>query len=274
MGTLFRYTFAKGHATGNDFIIIDDPHGMQDLSAEAVAALCDRHTGVGGDGLLRVVRAGQMAGHEFDPELWFMDYRNADGSVAEMCGNGLRLFSRYLLNDQLVQSGEFTVATRAGLKQVRVARGGLIATNLGAVGLGKEPVVITHEGRTFTGRPADVGNPHAVVFTDRDVLRQLDLSRAPVWEPADVFPTGVNVEFVHEVMPGELLMRVYERGCGETLSCGTGVVASAAAYRDRSGFDGPIQARVRGGDLVVTFEGDEVWLTGPAVIVARGEYWS
>ena len=119
MGTLFRYTFAKGHATGNDFIIIDDPHGMQDLSAEAVAALCDRHTGVGGDGLLRVVRAGQMAGHEFDPELWFMDYRNADGSVAEMCGNGLRLFSRYLLNDQLVQSGEFTVATRAGLKQVR-----------------------------------------------------------------------------------------------------------------------------------------------------------
>ncbi|VEJ58435.1 hypothetical protein [Arachnia propionica] len=150
----------------------------------------------------------------------------------------------------------------------------MIATNLGAVGLGKEPVVITHEGRTFTGRPADVGNPHAVVFTDRDVLRQLDLSRAPVWEPADVFPTGVNVEFVHEVMPGELLMRVYERGCGETLSCGTGVVASAAAYRDRSGFDGPIQVRVRGGDLVVTFEGDEVWLTGPAVIVARGEYWS
>lgn len=274
MGTLFRYTFAKGHATGNDFIIIDDPHGMQDLSAEAVAALCDRHTGVGGDGLLRVVRAGQVAGHEFDPELWFMDYRNADGSVAEICGNGLRLFARYLLNDQLVQSGEFTVATRAGLKQVRVARGGLIATNLGVVGLGEEPVTIIHEGRKFKGRPVDVGNPHAVVFTDRDVIGQLDLSRAPAWEPAEAFPAGVNVEFVHEVKPGELLMRVYERGCGETLSCGTGVVASATAYRDRSGFDGPIQVHVRGGDLIVTFEGDEAWLTGPAVIVARGEYWS
>jgi len=271
---LFRYTFAKGHATGNDFVIIDDPHGMQDLAPDAVAALCNRHTGVGGDGLLRVVRAGQVAGHEFDPDLWFMDYRNADGSVAEMCGNGLRLFSRYLLNDQLVQSGEFTVATRAGLKQVRVARGGLIATNLGTVGLGAEPVTITHGGKAFTGRPANVGNPHSVVFTDRDVLGQLDFSQAPVWDPAEAFPAGVNIEFVHEVMPGELLMRVYERGCGETLSCGTGVVASAAAYRDRSGFDGPIQVRVRGGDLTVTFEGDEAWLTGPAVIVARGEYWS
>ena len=274
MGTLFRYTFAKGHATGNDFIIIDDPHGMQDLSAEAVAALCNRHTGVGGDGLLRVVRAGQVAGDEFDPELWFMDYRNADGSIAEMCGNGLRLFARHLLNDQLVQSGEFTVATRAGLKQVRVARGGLIATNLGVVSLGTEPVAIIHEGRKFKGRPVDVGNPHAVVFTDRDVIGQLDLSRAPAWEPAEAFPAGVNVEFVHEVKPGELLMRVHERGCGETLSCGTGVVAAATAYRDRSGFDGPIQVRVRGGDLTVSFEGDDAWLTGPAVIVARGEYWS
>lgn len=274
MGTLFRYTFAKGHATGNDFIIIDDPHGMQDLSAEAVAALCNRHTGVGGDGLLRVVRAGQVAGDEFDPELWFMDYRNADGSIAEMCGNGLRLFARHLLNDQLVQSGEFTVATRAGLKQVRVARGGLIATNLGVVSLGTEPIAITHEERMFTGRAVDVGNPHVVVFTDHDVLRRLDLSKAPSWNPTDAFPTGVNVEFVHEVSPGELLMRVHERGCGETLSCGTGVVAAATAYRDRSGFDGPIQVRVRGGDLTVSFEGDDAWLTGPAVIVARGEYWS
>ena len=266
--------FAKGHGTRNDFVLLKDRTGSAPLEPEQVRFLCDRHGGIGADGVIRAIKAAHVPGWDGDPDLWFMDYRNADGSLAEMCGNGLRLFSRYLLNDQLVQSGEFTVATRAGLKQVRVARGGLIATNLGAVGLGKEPVVITHEGRTFTGRPADVGNPHAVVFTDRDVLRQLDLSRAPVWEPADVFPTGVNVEFVHEVMPGELLMRVYERGCGETLSCGTGVVASAAAYRDRSGFDGPIQVRVRGGDLVVTFEGDEVWLTGPAVIVARGEYWS
>ena len=94
MDALFRYTFVKGHATGNDFIIIDDPHGMQELTAEVVAELCDRHTGIGADGVLRVVRAGQVPGHDFDPGLWFMDYRNSDGSLAEMCGNGLRLFSR------------------------------------------------------------------------------------------------------------------------------------------------------------------------------------
>ena len=274
MDALFRYTFVKGHATGNDFIIIDDPHGMQELTAEVVAELCDRHTGIGADGVLRVVRAGQVPGHDFDPGLWFMDYRNSDGSLAEMCGNGLRLFSRHLLNDQLVQSGEFTVATRAGLKQVRVARGGLIAVNLGEVGLGAEPITITHGVQEFAAQPADVGNPHAVVFTDQERLHQLDLTKAPSREHAGSFPPGVTIEVANEVMPGELLMRVYERGCGETLSCGTGVVASAAAYRARSGFDAPIQVHVRGGDLTVTFEGDQAWLTGPAVIVARGEYWN
>ncbi len=270
---MFRYTFAKGHATGNDFIIIDDPHGMHNLTAETVAALCNRHTGIGADGVLRVVRAAMIPDHGQDPDLWFMDYRNADGSIAEMCGNGLRLFSRHLLNDQLVQSGDFSVATRAGTKQVRVARGGMISTNLGAVKLSAEPVVIGHAGVSFQAQPADVGNPHAVVFTTRQVLADLDLTQAPSFQTAD-FPEGVNVEFIHEIAPGQLQMRVFERGVGETLSCGTGVVASAAAHRARTGVAGPIRVSVPGGDLSVSFEDDQAWLTGPAVIVARGEYWS
>ena len=274
VGTVFRYTFAKGHATGNDFIIIDDPHGMHELTPEVVAGLCDRHRGVGADGVLRVVRAGQVAGHDFDPELWFMDYRNADGSLAEMCGNGLRLFARYLLNDQFVQSSEFEVATRAGLKQVRVARGGMISANLGFVGLKGPAVRIRHEGKDYQGQPADVGNPHAVVVTDADTLANLDLTKAPTWDPLDAFPAGVNIEFIHEVAPGQVQMRVFERGCGETLSCGTGVVASAVVHRSRTGHDGPVEVSVPGGGLTVTFESDGAWLTGPAVIVARGEYWT
>ncbi len=273
MRTVFRYTFAKGHATGNDFIIIDDPHGMHDLTPETVAGLCNRHTGIGGDGVLRVVRAGQVEGHDHDPELWFMDYRNADGSLAEMCGNGLRLFARHLLNDQFVQSGEFEVVTRAGTKQVRVARGGMISANLGSVRLGGAPVQIQHEGAVFDAQPADVGNPHAVVFTDGEMLKSLDLTRSPSWEPDDAFPGGVNIEFIHEKDLGRLQMRVFERGCGETLSCGTGVVAAAAAYRARSGHDGPVEVSVPGGLLTVTFENEEAWLTGPALVVARGEYW-
>ncbi|TRY16594.1 diaminopimelate epimerase [Tessaracoccus rhinocerotis] len=269
-----RFTFLKGQATLNDFIVIEDHHGMQDLSPSFVQQLCDRRGGIGADGLLRVVRAQHVKDWQGDPELWFMDYRNSDGSVAEMCGNGLRLFARHLMNEQLVPSGRFSVATRAGVKEVRIARGGLISVDVGRPRTSPEPVTVNHGGSEWEATVVDVGNPHAVAFVDASELSALDLSRQPTWSPEATFPDGANVEFVHETEPGRISMRVHERGSGETMSCGTGVVAAAAAYQQRTGHSGQVVVTVPGGELTVDVEGAHAWLTGPAVIHMRGEYWA
>ncbi len=267
-----RNAFIKGHGTLNDFVIVDDQHGMQDLTAEIVTAMCDRRAGIGADGVLRVVRAAHVPEWDGDPDVWFMDYRNADGSIAEMCGNGLRVFARHLLEEDLVEQGSFAIATRAGLREVRVVPGGLVSVSMGEVVVGHAAVEIVHGDQRWAATPVDVGNPHAVVFLDDDARTSLDLTTAPQWEPVGAFPRGVNVEFVTERAPGQLDMRVFERGSGETMSCGTGVVASAAAHRAATGFEGAVDVHVAGGDLHVEFTEHEVWLTGPAVIVARGEF--
>lgn len=268
-----RTAFLKGHGTRNDFVIVEDQHGMQELTAETVSALCDRRSGIGADGVLRVVRAAHIPEWDGDPDLWFMDYRNADGSIAEMCGNGLRVFARYLLEQDLVDHGEFTVGTRAGLRRVRLGQGGLISVSMGVLQVGNLAVEVTHGEQRWPATVVDVGNPHAVVFVDAATRNALDLSVAPQWEPRDAFPHGTNIEFVTQREPGQLDMRVFERGSGETESCGTGVVASAAAHRAASGYDGTVEVSVKGGQLSVEFPGDEVWLTGPAVVVASGEFW-
>ncbi|HIT74901.1 MAG TPA: diaminopimelate epimerase, partial [Candidatus Avipropionibacterium avicola] len=220
------WSFAKGHGTGNDFVILLDRHAMADPTAEEVRQLCDRHRSVGGDGLLRVVRARSIEGWDGDPDLWFMDYRNADGSLAEMCGNGARVFARYLAEQDLVSGPEFDIATRAGVKRIELTSRGLVRVAMGPVRVGGE-VTIGLGGQQHRGWSAEVGNPHAVVGVDADALTGLDLSRAPQFSEQD-FADGVNVEFVTE--PGdrdEVRMRVHERGVGETLSCGTGTVAAA-----------------------------------------------
>ncbi len=274
-----RYSFLKGHGTLNDFVIMDDQHGMQDLTPEIVTALCDRRAGIGADGVLRVVRAAHIPEWDGDPDLWFMDYRNADGSIAEMCGNGLRVFALHLLEQDWVAPGDFSVATRSGLRHVKVIPGGLISVSMGNVVVedaivdGHPAVEIMYGDQRWPATPVNVGNPHAVVFLDDEARKSLDLNVAPRWEPSEAFPDGVNVEFVSERGPGDLDMRVFERGSGETMSCGTGVVASAAAHRAATGFDGPVAVHVPGGDLSVDFVDNEVWLTGPAVMVASGEFW-
>ena len=278
MSALSGHELIKGHATENDFLLLLDPDFEVALTAADVAAICDRHAGIGADGLVRVVRTAALPGAEAFaaavPEAeWFMDYYNADGSVAEMCGNGLRVFARHLINEQLVDSGSFDVATRAGVKHVEVARHGLISTDIGRVALHDDAVTIRSGDREWRATKVDVGNPHAVVFVETGVLDALDLHHAPTWEPPSAYPEGVNVEFIHIDAPGRLRMRVHERGVGETMSCGTGVVAAAAAYRARSGFAGPIVVTVPGGVLSVEFAGDDARLTGPAVIVGRGEFW-
>ncbi|MEL4505687.1 diaminopimelate epimerase [Luteococcus sp. H138] len=270
-----KWSFAKGHGTKNDFVILRDRHGMVKMSDADVRYLCDRRGGIGGDGLLRVTLASSIPEWEGDPDLWFMDYRNADGSIAEMCGNGLRVFIRYLLEEDMAAGEQITVATRAGLRHAWPLIDGRIRTDLGTVTLADEPVEITTGDCSWQATEVSVGNPHAVCFlADGQELDGLDLTREPSWSPAERYPHGTNVEFVEVLEERHMRMRVHERGAGETLSCGTGTVAAAAAYARRAALgDGEIRVDVPGGWLTVELAGDRAMLTGPAVIVARGEAW-
>jgi len=263
--------FAKGHATGNDFLILPDPDGQLVLTPPLVAGLCDRHTGLGADGVLRVVRmaaaddppAGQEAAE------WFMDYRNADGSIAEMCGNGIRVFTRYLLGHGLAGGPELDLATRAGLRHVTEEPSGDITVDMGAPEvLGPGTAVI--DGSQHQGLAVSLGNPHLACVVNAPVAG-IDLSQPPVVDHVQ-FPDGANVEVVRVLGDGFLEMRVYERGSGTTLSCGTGAVAAAVAASSAVG--NPARAwtvQVPGGKLTVTLTGTASLLSGPAEIVAEGD---
>ncbi|SEQ84122.1 diaminopimelate epimerase [Microlunatus flavus] len=266
-----RWRFSKGHGTQNDFVVLLDRDNTLQPTVEDVRWLCDRRAGIGGDGLLRAVLARHVPEWDGDPSVWFMDYRNADGSVAQMCGNGVRVFVRYLLDEGLATGPEVPVATRAGLRPATVLPDGRIRVGMGQVAVGAGSVrVTTADGAAFDATPADVGNPHAVALTTG--IEALDLTHAPRWEPADAFPEGVNLEFVEPRGERHVAMRVFERGVGETRSCGTGTVAVAAAARERlGGGDGVWTVDVPGGRVEVELSGDEATLTGPAVLVAHGE---
>ncbi len=269
-----RWSFTKGHGTGNDFVLVLDRESMLDISATDVQQICDRHLGLGADGLLRLVLARHIPEWDGDGSLWFMDYRNADGSIAEMCGNGVRVFVRYLLDHDLVGGPVVPVATRAGLREATVVPDGRIRVAMGPVTVGATPVrVRTASGEEFTARTADVGNPHAVSFTTD--LAHLPLHTAPAWAPAEAFPDGVNLEFVRVLGERHIAMRVHERGVGETMSCGTGTVAAAAATRAEAHQDSPLPVSYRvdvpGGSVEVELTADQAYLTGPAVLVAHGE---
>ncbi|HEY2724157.1 MAG TPA: diaminopimelate epimerase, partial [Pseudonocardiaceae bacterium] len=223
--------FLKGHGTENDFVVLPDPGGELDLTPSRVRALCDRHRGLGADGVLRAVPGALVpdAPAGTAAQDWFMDYRNADGSLAEMCGNGVRVFARYLAEAGLVTTAEFTVGTRSGPRAVRLQPDGSVAVEMGVVRRDGTSTV-TLEGVAFTGIAVDVGNPHLACVTEVPV-EQLDLTVPPGHDPG-AFPHGVNVEFVNLLGPGTLRMRVHERGVGETRSCGTGTVAAGAAALD------------------------------------------
>ncbi len=274
--------FAKGHGTGNDFVLLADPEGAAPLDADAVRALADRRFGIGGDGVIRAVRAGSAGDAALDaaaPGTWAMDYWNADGSVSEMCGNGVRVFVRYLLEEGLASlaDGEvLEIVTRAGIKRVE-RRGPLLSADLGEFELGGDRLVAAHGlDVARPGLDVSTGNPHVVVaLAGDDELDGLDLHAAPALDP--VAADGANVEFAVPGLiadgVGAIRMRVHERGVGETLSCGTGAVAAAMAVRHWSGgaADRWI-VDVPGGRLEVEFdERRHAWLTGPAEIVARGE---
>lgn len=279
-------TFAKGHGTGNDFVIIPDAQAATPLRAEQVAWLCDRRRGIGGDGILRVVRAGALldAGEVsqlpegVERDMWFMDYRNADGSIAEMCGNGVRVFAHWLCTREGVAEREFPIGTRSGVRTVTVHEVEAQRAEV-TVGMGTPEVLglstCFFAGQGYAGLGIDMGNPHlACVIPGLDVSR---LAELPLHSPAtideDFFPDGVNIEILTELDERDSVdMRVIERGVGETLSCGTGTVAAArAALADAGREDGAVTVRVPGGEVLVTIEGTESTLRGPSIILAEGK---
>jgi diaminopimelate epimerase len=276
------YPFRKGHGTENDFVLLPDHDGSVHgaLSAARVRALCDRRAGIGGDGVLRVIRTGVLSpsvalGSSAElvettspvPE-WFLDYRNADGGIAEMCGNGIRVFARHLYDEGLVPPDEpVRIATRSGVKTVVREGGDLFRADLGAATVLGETKVSVRD-RSFAATHVVVGTPHAVAFVD-DLADAGSLVEGPAYDQS-LYPDGVNVEFVVRRGPDHVAMRVHERGSGETRSCGTGACAAAIAAAP----EGPGRWRVDvpGGRLdVLRDKAGQVHLIGPAVIVASGQ---
>ncbi len=277
--------FTKGHGTQNDFVLVADLDGAHDVTAEQVRLLTDRRAGIGGDGVIRIVPTAMAAEQDVRDQgaraRWFMDYRNADGSTAEMCGNGARVFAAYLRREGLETADEFAIATRGGIKDVHF-EGDLIAVNLGGWRIvdpegahekGFDAMVKVHGHDAIPGLSLDLGNPHTVVaLSDSADLASLDLSRPPEVNPAPA--NGTNIEFVQPIAPGHIAMRVHERGVGETRSCGTGAAAAALATRWWAGADTATdvwRVDLPGGTLRVrTLPGQQVELAGPAVLVADG----
>jgi diaminopimelate epimerase len=250
-----------GHGTENDFVLVYDPENQIDFKSEQVARICNRQSGIGSDGLIRI---GKKDGK------WFMDYRNNDGSLAEMCGNGVRVMARYLIDRGYQNGSIFSIDTRAGMKYLSVLPDGNISVNLGKIEAIDGEIEVAANGHKWSGGVnVDVGNPHAVVFVD-SVEDAGDLKIAPTVSPASEYPDGVNVEFVELLPNGELKMRVHERGVGETKSCGTGTcaVALAATIKSKKSFPSKWVIHPPGGTLQVEIDAhNNAILTGPAVLI-------
>ncbi len=279
----------KGHGTENDFVVLPDPDGTvwpeDRLDAGLVRRLCDRREGLGADGVLRVVPsaavpdAADVLGEHLTDCTWFMDHRNADGSYAEMCGNGIRLYLHVLLAEGLLDAEEaragVLVGTRGGPRRVGAGADGYWVDMGPARALGRGDAQL--DGRSYPGTGVSMGNPHLVCLTD-EPLESFDLTRAPAVDPA-LFPDGVNVEMVNVLSAQEgpagttahVRLRVSERGVGETRSCGTGACAAAWAALDAGGRrTGTVTVDVPGGRLSVEVTEETTVLTGPAVVVSAG----
>ncbi|MCW2841624.1 MAG: diaminopimelate epimerase [Aeromicrobium sp.] len=264
------FAWLKGHGTENDFVLLPDHDGSVhgELSADFVAALCHRRRGIGADGVLRVIRS-EAIGIDSAGE-WFMDYRNADGSLSEMCGNGIRVFALHLVQEGLVDpSAPFVVGTRDGDKTISTDAES-ISVDMGVPQV-QGVTKVSADGNTWEAQDVGTGNPHAVAFVDR--LDDAGSLLTPPEYDESVYPEGVNIEFVVRQGERHVAMRVHERGSGETRSCGTGAcaVAVATAVADHAERPTTYRVDVPGGTVHVTWDAnDHITLTGPAEIVARG----
>ncbi|MEO6471487.1 MAG: diaminopimelate epimerase [Aeromicrobium sp.] len=270
------FPWLKGHGTENDFVLLPDHDGTihGNLDGAFVADLCDRHRGIGADGVLRVIRSeafGALPVEWAGDAEWFMDYRNADGSVSEMCGNGIRVFALHLAQEGLVDADHpIPIGTRDGVKTVTID-GETISVDMGTPKI-LDTSKVSVDDRAWEALHITTGNPHAVVFVERlsDAGTLID---EPEYDQ-ETYPNGVNIEFVVREGANHVAMRVHERGSGETRSCGTGAcaVGVAAALGDRAEKPVTYQVDVPGGTVHVTWtEDNRMILAGPAQIVARGD---
>ena len=258
--------FVKAHGTGNDFVVVEDLTDRYRITPQLVRAVCDRHFGVGADGLIRIAPGGETP--------FFMDYRNADGSLAEMCGNGVRVVGKYL-GDRGHVSSSFDLETRAGVKHLELHaddRGDIdrVTVDMGPPALDEERTLEV-DGERVTATCLSMGNPHAVVFVD-DVDKAPVTSLGPALETHPAFAPGkTNVEFAQVVDRATVRQRTWERGVGETLACGTGACAVAVATQVRGLTGHPVTIELRGGRLELDWTpGGTVRMTGPAREVAHG----
>jgi diaminopimelate epimerase len=270
-------TVWKYHGTGNDFVMLEDLDDQAPLRSDLVAALCDRHRGVGGDGVIRVTRASAASGASF-----FMDYWNADGSVAEMCGNGIRCLAKLVFERALTTETELDVDTRAGVKHLSLdVRSGVVeavTVGMGPARLARGDVPMTGgradepfltepfevDGRTYKATAVSMGNPHLVLFVEEDPS-EVDVHRiGPVVEHDRRFPNKTNVEFVAIDGDGGIRLRVWERGVGETMACGTGACAALVAANEAGLVARRAPVRYPGGELIVERTDEQLLLTGPA----------
>jgi diaminopimelate epimerase len=277
---LAELAFVKGHGTANDFILYNNEDATVKVSPAQVEALCNRRLGLGADGVIGAVRTQNvdLPGIDHGDATWFMDHQNADGSYAEMCGNGARVFARYLVANGLETEKEFTISTRGGVRAVHLHPDLTISVEMGPA-FAPSPSLAARihlaTGEAFESVGVFFPNPHAVCWVDQSVLSQLILREIPRAEPIDSFPEGMNVEFATITAPGEVTMRVFERGVGETQSCGTGACAVAwAARRSASVYEKHLDWKVTvpGGELLVSENVSTGCFTlrGSAELVARG----
>lgn len=271
------FRFIKGHGLGNDFLILEGEGLASALSEERVRAICDRRRGIGADGIL-ILEEGRDG-------LPFMRIFNADGSQPEMCGNGLRVFALYLVQNLGYAAADLRIDTPAGIRSVHVwasaqSASGDIRVDMGCAAGAKDLVKVEYEGGGSEGAVSGVvvsmGNPHFVIVDDNcPVTEKQARSLGPILEFHSAFPHGTNVEFVERVAPGALRVFVWERGCGLTQACGTGACAAVvvAAREGRVDFNSDVKVSLPGGELVINVESgsERVWMTGPAVLVGEGE---
>jgi diaminopimelate epimerase len=272
--------FAKYHGIGNDFVMLADPGDELELTPALVKGLCDRRFGIGGDGVIRV--APGTEGGDF-----FMDYVNSDGSMGEMCGNGIRCLAVYARAEGLTDKEVIEVDTRAGRKVVSVLADGQVRVDMGPPIFTPAEIPVRWDGpdalhaklelqdEVVEAACVSMGNPHAVLFVD-DLDPAPVTTLGPVIEHLPTFPHGANVEFIDVEAPDRVSMRVWERGSGETLACGTGACAAAVVARLLGGADETMTIALPGGELLVEWAGSleveaPVFMTGPAVCSFSGD---
>ena len=277
---LSELAFVKGHGTSNDFILYNNENCTISLTSNQIVDLCNRRSGVGADGIIGAVRCEFIAipGINHGDATWFMDHQNADASYAEMCGNGARVFARYLVANGLETEKKFSISTRGGVRAVQIHPDLTVSVDMGPASepaQGLTPHVQLETGEVFESIGVFFPNPHAVCWVDTQALPTLELLMGPTIDPASSFPEGVNVEFASITGQGTVTMRVFERGVGETQSCGTGACAVAWAARRNDPDLAEVttwQVTVPGGVLEVSEDliTGNFSMRGPAELVARG----